>query len=460
MMRDKHVPLLAALLTIELAALYALPLFPAEATIRAPALLLCVVLMALTAFRLVDLIWRLPFRQVTQVHDARERLMALTLEVQNSQVSLTRTVEGIVKAVGESVSKMEADYGVFTDGTRRLLEEHLSETRRQCEELLTRTECAVNENLRKLQEQSEEQSKGYQMTLSDIQSVSDSSYRKMSETLQAYGQDLKQQLVLSWDASIDRLGDRNAEMTASVSENLRQRNAELLTEQAALFQRQLADSAKQYDQIIAEHLERLQKQVSSITDSLNASMERQLDSASRRLETYGTENATRFSQAMESYREQFVEANAAALAEVQHDAVRIATEANKKIIKLASESASAQLQIRSMAESLSEFVTDIRAASEDSQQQREEFAETLQDALRDYHKKMLRSMDDKLTEHRELFQQIASRLETVEKMVQDNTSNYQDTLTRIMESQREMNSLTSKDLSILDKLVNKIPAQR
>ena len=113
-----------------------------------------------------------------------------------------------------------------------------------------------------------------------------------------------------------------------------------------------------------------------------------------------------------------------------------------------------------MAESLSEFVTDIRAASEDSQQQREEFAETLQDALRDYHKKMLRSMDDKLTEHRELFQQIASRLETVEKMVQDNTSNYQDTLTRIMESQREMNSLTSKDLSILDKLVNKIPAQR
>lgn len=166
------------------------------------------------------------------------------------------------------------------------------------------------------------------------------------------------------------------------------------------------------------------------------------------IQTLNIENATLFSDAMDGYREKFVEANASAIAEVQVDNVSSITDANNKISQMASNLKKFQEDISGTLGVLSSIIEN---GVNDQKAQDESFDEIIRELIDE----KLSEYNSKLQKYNEYIEILGGKITEVMLACQNNTSKYEETLGFIVESQKEANSLNDKDLDLLKSFIKR-----
>ena len=168
----------------------------------------------------------------------------------------------------------------------------------------------------------------------------------------------------------------------------------------------------------------------------------------RMLQEVNTKNSDRFHETMVDYRGKFVEANAEALAAVQHDNISSITTANEKIAELA---VGMKKFSKDIAMVLSMLEGDIKKGLEDQANHSEDFHDKM-DML---FEGKLDAYNVKLKEYNERFSELSSRIQEVIEACENNTSQYEQTLKLILDSQNAANSLNNEDIELLKSIMKR-----
>ena len=160
------------------------------------------------------------------------------------------------------------------------------------------------------------------------------------------------------------------------------------------------------------------------------------------LQVLNNKNVAMFSGAMNEYREKFVEANARAIAAVQVDNVSSITDANDKIIQLAG---NLKLFQENISDTLFLLQSTIEKGVSDQKEQEETFNSDINQLVDD----KLSEYNNKLQKYNDGIKSLAKKITDVMNACQSNTAKYDETLRYIIESQREANSLNTKDVELL-----------
>lgn len=189
--------------------------------------------------------------------------------------------------------------------------------------------------------------------------------------------------------------------------------------------------------ISGEHIEGLETALKSNIMDMN-----------RMLQEVNTKNSDRFHETMVDYRGKFVEANAEALAAVQHDNISSITTANEKIAELA---VGMKKFSKDIAMVLSMLEGDIKKGLEDQANHSEDFHDKM-DML---FEGKLDAYNVKLKEYNERFSELSSRIQEVIEACENNTSQYEQTLKLILDSQNAANSLNNEDIELLKSIMKR-----
>lgn len=274
---------------------------------------------------------------------------------------------------------------------------------------------------------------------------------KLTEALQGYS---------------DTLVEKSAQAVAAVQKdnNLKlQAMSEEIAHMAEENRRFVADST-QFSKIAnsqigaiatrnEEMVEKLRKAGMENIDGLSGVLGGYLNRLQQQLDEHSNKNVRQFSNSMDDYRERFVQANAAALADVQISTVQSIENANDKVAELAEKLKETNRSILGLSHLQNQFLAEMKETNEEQRETQEEFADQIGDKLDDAKKAMAKSIEKELDEYNELFKQLAKKIDSVTDSVKKNTDEYRQTLKHIKEGQLAMNSLTQKDIQLMERLV-------
>lgn len=167
-----------------------------------------------------------------------------------------------------------------------------------------------------------------------------------------------------------------------------------------------------------------------------------------KIQKLNIDNADAYNRAMIDYREKLVEANARAIAEVQADNINTITDANQKVAQLAENMKKFQGDITGTLEILQSIIDQ---GIKDKQTQDENF----ESAMGNLVDEKLTEYDRKLKEYNETFTSLGEKITEVINACHMNTTNYEKTLSFIIDAQKEANSLNNKDIELLKSLVKR-----
>ena len=433
----------ALLLVAEIAAALTLPGLPAGGMGYAAAMAVCVAVVAVTAFFLARAV-------LTALRAFKDAICAAQEAELSQQKDMNKELVDILKQQGH----------LLEDSTRTFTA--------QLDAFIERTEETLQAELKQLREASDNMERHYARTLDDVRTASVESVHTMSKRLQEYSAEMEQRLT---GVSDKNTKDLSAVCSGVVSESvqvLKQGNAEMLDRQTAAYEKELADTAARYDAALTAHVGQLKQQMetqiahmmevncSALEDAvtklhateeeslqnLSMRMESQLDSLDQKLRAHSMESADLFSCSMEDYRDRFVEASAHALAQVQDDTMQVVANANSKVSELAD-------NINKLGTAIRVIIQELQARSKEEKQMQENFQESF-DGFRD---DVVRDMRSELRKYSEKLSELGQYVENVMETVKKNTETYQQTLTQIQESQREMNTLNKKDIDLMKELL-------
>lgn len=202
-----------------------------------------------------------------------------------------------------------------------------------------------------------------------------------------------------------------------------------------------------------EMVEKLRKAGMENIDGLSGVLGGYLNRLQQQLDEHSNKNVRQFSNSMDDYRERFVQANAAALADVQISTVQSIENANDKVAELAEKLKETNRSILGLSHLQNQFLAEMKETNEEQRETQEEFADQIGDKLDDAKKAMAKSIEKELDEYNELFKQLAKKIDSVTDSVKKNTDEYRQTLKHIKEGQLAMNSLTQKDIQLMERLV-------
>lgn len=178
-----------------------------------------------------------------------------------------------------------------------------------------------------------------------------------------------------------------------------------------------------------------------------------VDNMSQKLEALNVVNSNRYNDAMENYRDSFVKINADALANVQKDNIDAISNAYHGLAELADNIKKTDGYMKHLGEKLDSILNDtkkiIAEGNETASENQKDFNEDFDININ----KMKGIFIEKLSEYNDAFAQLDKKISSVLNEVQKNTESYNSTLKSITDSQNAMNSLTSKDIHLLEKLV-------
>ncbi len=237
--------------------------------------------------------------------------------------------------------------------------------------------------------------------------------------------------------SIVEMSKENQQFNISCSENnsqIKQKMEELISRDSDFVERfsGITDrSVKNMDKIFKDYA----KEISERTDKLNV------------------DSARRFSDTMENYREEFIVSNAKALAAVQKENVDAITNANNHLAKLAEDSREDKQKMHDFEKCLIEVLKQmgdmIKNGNEKTENILGNFGGRFEDNLND----LKNLLDNKLKEYNNGNNGLTMEIRSVLLEVKDNTKNYYSILKSIEDSQRSLNTLTEKDLKLLERMV-------
>ena len=177
-------------------------------------------------------------------------------------------------------------------------------------------------------------------------------------------------------------------------------------------------------------------------EGLDSHMKSRIQNMVEQLQSLNIKNATLFSDAMDEYREKFVEANASALAEIQVDNISSITDANDKISQLAT-------NLKKFQENIYETLTVLQSIIDTGVSEQKEQGEKFETAMNELVDEKLSEYNKRLQEYNECIEFLGKKITDVMNACQSNTSKYDETLRYIIEAQREANSLNNKDVELL-----------
>lgn len=277
--------------------------------------------------------------------------------------------------------------------------------------------------------------------------------------------------------SIDSMSEMNAETVADLSEKLKIYSDSLVEKSAFAIANVQSDNNKKLQTVCEQVSGYISENARFITycrelnNALKSSISQMIDDRDRfiidlnaisnnhlegfdghmksriqnmveQLQTLNIRNAKLFSDAMDEYREKFVEANASAIAEVQVDNVASITDANDKISQLATNLKKFQEDIYATLESLQSIIEE--GVSEQKEQN-----ETFDSSMNELVDEKLSEYNNKLQQYNEGIDSLGNKITDVMNACQSNTSKYDETLRYIIEAQREANALNTKDVQLL-----------
>lgn len=210
------------------------------------------------------------------------------------------------------------------------------------------------------------------------------------------------------------------------------------------LQRSIVQMIDDRDGFISDMNDMMKNHIVGLDEQLKSRVQNMID----QIQTLNIENATLFSDAMDGYREKFVEANASAIAEVQVDNVSSITDANSKISQMASNLKKFQEDISGTLSVLSSIIEN---GVNDQKAQDESFDESIRELIDE----KLSEYNKKLQKYNEYIETLGGKITEVMLACQNNTSKYEETLGFIVESQKEANSLNDKDLDLLKSFIKR-----
>ena len=270
----------------------------------------------------------------------------------------------------------------------------------------------------------------------------------------------------------DSFVDRSADAVAKEMEILQQDNNAKLKQMCDSIG-QLADTTSSFaeecranDRRTTESIDSVIEQNKSFIDNMRtvnsdsiteakSVLDNHLSSYKVEMSRLNAENSQAFSATMAEYREQFVEASAQAIANVQKDNNSAISSAHVKLAELAAMIQDTQTQYSKLTASimtvLSETKNAINQGNETAQKHYKNQDECLEERISD-----LESIfKKKLSEYNDKVEETLNIITTLEQTVQLNTQSYHDTLKQITDSQNAMNALTTRDIDVLERLVGK-----
>lgn len=179
------------------------------------------------------------------------------------------------------------------------------------------------------------------------------------------------------------------------------------------------------------------------TIDLDNKMQGRINDMINKLQNLNIENVSAFNNSMIDYRKKFVEANAKAISDVQKENVNSVSDAHKKIAELATNMKTFQVQIVEIVETLQSIIS---TGINDKKENDEKFDNNMQILFDE----KLSEYDKKIQEYNDSFNQLGEKITEVMNACQINTEKYDETLRFIIETQKEANSLSSKDLELLE----------
>lgn len=205
----------------------------------------------------------------------------------------------------------------------------------------------------------------------------------------------------------------------------------------------------QNDRFLAD----LQQVSSNSVEEMNKVLDEYVDHMSQRVEALNVDNSKRYHDAMEHYRDVFVELNAEALANVQKDTLDAVSDAHIRLAELADNVRKTGQQMYSLGRALASVLDETKQIIEEGTQAASENQEMFHGNLETDISDMKTIFTTKLDEYNDAFDGLEKKISLVLNEIQINTESYNSTLKFIIDSQNAMNSLTSKDVQLLEKLI-------
>lgn len=299
--------------------------------------------------------------------------------------------------------------------------------------------------------------------------------KKISEYIggekEAYEQQLDKLKVALQEYS-DSFVDRSANAVAKEMEILQQDNSVKLkkmcdsitelAETSSLF----ADECRENDRKTAESIDTVIQQNKDFIDNMRTVnsdsisyakvvLDDHLISLKSELSEINAESSRSFSTSMEDYRERFVEASAQAVANIQKDNISAITSAHEKLSELSCMIQDSQMQYSKLTSAITTILSETRNAISDGNEIAKKHYEDQDECLENRISDLERIFKNKLKEYNDKLEETLKIIVDLEKVIKLNTESYHNTLKQITDSQNAMNSLTSKDIAVLERLVNK-----
>jgi len=341
-----------------------------------------------------------------------------------------------------SYLKQEVSTGItnFQNVNRKAFEDHAAYT-----ELLIQTEEDFisklgmnNETLKGLI------SEGYR----ECKSASEDVAALLGRTLSGYNEVVVSELAEKLEAYSNELVEKSAEAVANVQKDNNLKLQEmcdsivLYSGENIKFTQKCAeqnyDTKQRVDDLIDQNrdfLDKLNKVSDGSIKGMGDTLDGYLEKMGATVEKLNFENSNRFNEAMVEYRNTFVSENARALADVQGTTVADIKKAYMLI------------------GSLSDSIQNSNDNNEKCISNMEELISDGSEEMNNTVKEMVKSVGDQFEKYGELLERYEEEKNGVLRIVQENTQNYEKTLKRIVDAQKEMNTLTEKDRELLEKLI-------
>lgn len=340
--------------------------------------------------------------------------------------------------------KQEVSTGItdFQNVNRKVFEDHAAYT-----EMLIQTEedfvSKLGENNEMLKELISE---GYR----ECKNASEDAAALLGTTLSSYNETVVNDLAKRLEIYSNGLVEKSAEAIADVQKDNNLKLQEMCDsiilyadENTKFTQKNAAqnqDTKQRMDELIDQNRDFLDK-LNMVSDdsikSMGETLEGYLEKMEVSVEKLNVENSNRFENAMVQYRDIFVSENAKALANVQEtnvDAIK------KAYLSIANLSDTVQTSNKNNEKHISDMSESISQGSDD---------------IENTVGKMKKLMESQFEKYEELLGKYREEINVVLKIVKENTQNYEKTLKRIVDAQKEMNTLTTEDRRLLEKLIGR-----
>lgn len=411
-------------------------------------------------------------KRLSDIHAEYEKMLS---DVKTELVKHTGVVSGSVSENAKILSENLDRYSQnVSTNLQQIWNENVETLETSCEAFLEKTsETLEHRNL-------ELMNKHTDYSHERIQEIADQYDEIISEHISCLNKEVQTQLsVISEQSKVvveelaeklrsysDSFVDKSAQAIANVQKDNNLKLQEMC-ESYSDFSRDSRAFAEHCDNNNAQtnaSIERLMQQnneflanLQQVSDSSVLKMDKVLndyvDHMIQRVEKLNVDSSDRYYNAMEQYRDNFVELNAHALSNVQKDNVDAISNAHNKIVELAENVEKTNEQMNRLGKGLMLMLEETKKIIAQGNETASEKQEMFNEGFDQNVGNMKKVLTEKLIEYNNTFDELKKQIGFVLEEVRQNTKTYNSTLKTITDSQKAMNSLTSKDIQLLERLV-------